>query len=99
MSPQKNFIWIKEIAKRNPHLLFVVTGKAEGFTKLDADDLKTDNLLFTGYLTDGEVKSLMQHCRAFIYPAIYVGFGIPPLEAMSCGAEVIASTATCLPEI
>ncbi len=71
----------------------------EGFTKLGADELKTDNLLFTGYLTDGEVKSLMTHCRAFIHPAIYEGFGIPPLEAMSCGAEVIVSTATCLPEI
>ena len=41
----------------------------------------------------------MQQCKAFIHPAIYEGFGIPPLEAMSCGASVIVSTATCLPEI
>ena len=41
----------------------------------------------------------MQHCRAFIHPAIYEGFGIPPLEALSCGADIIVSTATCLPEI
>lgn len=99
LSPQKNFIWIKEVAKRNPQFLFVVTGKAEGFTHLGADDLKTDNLRFTGYLSDGEIKALMQHCRAFIHPAIYEGFGIPPLEALSCGAELIVSTATCLPEI
>lgn len=99
LSPQKNFVWIKEVAKRNPSLLFVVTGKAEGFTQFGADDLKLDNLRFTGYLSDGEVKSLMAHCRAFIHPAIYEGFGIPPLEAMSCGAKVIVSTATCLPEI
>lgn len=99
LSPQKNFIWIKEVAKRNPKLLFVVTGKAEGFTQLGADKLKTDNLIFTGYLSDGEIKTLMQHCRAFIHPAIYEGFGIPPLEAMACGAQVIVSTATCLPEI
>lgn len=99
LSPQKNFIWIKEVSKRNPNLLFVVTGKAEGFTNLGADDLKTDNLLFTGYLSDGEIKALMGHCRAFIHPAIYEGFGIPPLEALSCGAELIVSTATCLPEI
>ena len=99
LSPQKNFVWIKEVAKRNPNQLFVVTGKAEGFTNLDADDLKTDNLLFTGYLSDGEIKALMGHCRAFIHPAIYEGFGIPPLEALSCGAELIVSTATCLPEI
>jgi glycosyltransferase involved in cell wall biosynthesis len=88
-----------EVAKRNPNQLFVVTGKEEGFTKLGVDKLKQDNILFTGYLTDGEIKSLMQHCKAFIHPAIYEGFGIPPLEAMSCGANVIVSTATCLPEI
>lgn len=99
LSPQKNFVWIMEVAKRNPQCQFVITGKAEGFTHLGADDLKTDNLHFTGYLKDGEIKSLMQHCRAFIHPAIYEGFGIPPLEAMSCGAELILSPATCLPEV
>ena len=41
----------------------------------------------------------MTNCKAFIHPAIYEGFGIPPLEAMSCGAPLIISTATCLPEI
>ena len=99
LSPQKNFIWIMEVAKRNPQFQFVITGKAEGFTHLGADDLKADNLHFTGYLKDGEIKSLMQHCPAFIHPAIYEGFGIPPLEALSCGAELILSTATCLPEV
>lgn len=99
LTPHKNFVWIMEVAKRNPNQLFVVTGKEEGFTKLGVDKLKQDNILFTGYLTDGEIKSLMQHCKAFIHPAIYEGFGIPPLEAMSCGANVIVSTATCLPEI
>ncbi len=99
LSPQKNFVWIMEVAKRNPHLQFIITGKAEGFTHLGAEDLKTENLHFTGYIKDGEIKSLMLHCRAFIHPAIYEGFGIPPLEALSCGAELILSPATCLPEI
>lgn len=99
LTPQKNFVWIMEVAKRNPQLQFVVTGKAEGFTKLGADNLSMKNIHFTGYLTDGEIKALMSGCRAFIHPAIYEGFGIPPLEAMSCGAEAIVSTATCLPEI
>lgn len=98
LTPQKNFIWILEVAKRNPRLQFVVTGKAEGFTKLGGE-LKTNNIHFTGYLTDGEIKALMAGCRAFIHPAIYEGFGITPLEALSCGAELIVSNATCLPEI
>ncbi|OUN78196.1 glycosyltransferase family 1 protein [Bacteroides sp. An51A] len=99
LTPQKNFIWIREVAKNNPQKQFVICGSAEGFTKLGERELKTDNLYFTGYLTDGEIKALMSNCRAFIHPAIYEGFGIPPLEAMSCGAELIISTATCLPEI
>lgn len=41
----------------------------------------------------------MSECKAFIHPAIYEGFGIPPIESLSCGAKLIVSTATCLPEI
>lgn len=98
LTPQKNFVWILEVAKRNPQLQFLVTGKAEGFTKLGGT-MKSNNIHFTGYLTDGEIKALMSGCRAFIHPAIYEGFGITPLEALSCGADLIVSTATCLPEI
>lgn len=99
LSPQKNFIWTKKVAQINPQSLFVVTGKAEGFTRLGFDDLKTNNIIFTGYLSDEEMKCLMQNCKAFIHPAIYEGFGIPPLEALACGAQVIVSNSTCLPEI
>jgi len=99
LSPQKNFVWVKEVAIRNPQKLFVVTGKAEGFTSFGIDQMETENIKFTGYLSDREIKSLMQHCNAFIHPAIYEGFGIPPLEALSCGARLIISTSTCLPEI
>ena len=41
----------------------------------------------------------MKGCRAFIHPAVYEGFGIPPIEALSCGAELIISNTTCLPEV
>ncbi len=99
LSPQKNFVWVKEVAKRNPGKKFIIVGKAEGFTKLGAEDLQESNLHFTGYLSDGEIKSLMKGCRAFIHPAVYEGFGIPPIEALSCGAELIVSTAACLPEV
>lgn len=99
LSPQKNFIWVKEVAKRNLEKKFLIVGRAEGFTKLGIDDLQGSNLLFTGYLTDGEIKSLMKGCRAFIHPAVYEGFGIPPIEALSCGTELMVSTAACLPEV
>jgi glycosyltransferase involved in cell wall biosynthesis len=44
-----------------------------------------------GYLSDEDLRALYSSCRAFIYPSIYEGFGLPPLEAMACGAPVIAS--------
>ena len=99
LSPQKNFIWITEVAKRNPNQQFVICGKSENISEFNEDTLKNGNIFFTGYISDSQVKALMKGCRAFIHPAVYEGFGIPPLEAMSCGAQVIASNATCLPEL
>lgn len=99
LSPQKNFKWILEVAKRNPDKQFVVCGGVEGYSNLNELALKDDNVFFTGYVTDGQMKSLMSQCQTFVHPAIYEGFGIPPLEALSCGASLILSTATCLPEV
>jgi glycosyltransferase involved in cell wall biosynthesis len=45
----------------------------------------------TGYLTDEELCALYSSCRLFVYPSLYEGFGLPPLEAMACGAPVVAS--------
>jgi glycosyltransferase involved in cell wall biosynthesis len=48
-------------------------------------------VLLTGYLGDADLCALYSSCRVFVYPSIYEGFGLPPLEAMACGAPVIAS--------
>ena len=50
-----------------------------------------DRLLLTGYLSDEDLCALYSSCKVFVYPSIYEGFGLPPLEAMACGAPVIAS--------
>lgn len=55
-------------------------------------------ILLTDYLHDGDLRALYSSCRAFIYPSIYEGFGLPPLEAMACGAPVIASRIASLEE-
>lgn len=99
LAPQKNFGWIKEVAKRNPAKQFVICGKQEKISDFGTAELKLSNLFFTGYISDGQVKSLMNHCKAFLHPAKYEGFGIPPLEALSCGSKLIISNATCLPEL
>jgi glycosyltransferase involved in cell wall biosynthesis len=50
-----------------------------------------DSIVLTDYLHDDDLQALYSSCRAFIYPSIYEGFGLPPLEAMACGAPVIVS--------
>jgi len=46
---------------------------------------------FTGYVSDADLAALYSSCRVCVYPSLYEGFGLPPLEAMSCGAPVITS--------
>lgn len=97
MSIMKNTKWVYEVAKRNPDSLFVLAGAKSKGTGNSFEQL--NNVIALGFVSDVEVKELLKHCRAFIYPSIYDGFGIPPLEALSQGAEVICSNAACLPEV
>jgi glycosyltransferase involved in cell wall biosynthesis len=46
---------------------------------------------FTGYVSDEDLRALYSSCIAFVYPSLYEGFGLPPLEAAACGAAVVAS--------
>ena len=57
-----------------------------------------EHLRLTGYLDDKELRALYSSCKAFIYPSLYEGFGLPPLEAMACGAPVVASRIPALQE-
>lgn len=52
----------------------------------------------TGYVTRERLRELYRGARAFVYPSRYEGFGIPPLEAMACGAPVIATRTGAIPE-
>ena len=57
-----------------------------------------ERLRLTGYLPDQDLCALYSSCRVFIYPSVYEGFGLPPLEAMACGAPVIAGRIAALQE-
>jgi glycosyltransferase involved in cell wall biosynthesis len=56
-------------------------------------------LKYVGYVSEADLPLLYGICKVFIYPSLYEGFGLPVLEAMQCGAAVIASDATSLPEV
>lgn len=94
---QKNFKWILEMAKRNPDRLFLMAGTVEEWQK--NEEVEAANIRHLGFVSDEETKSLMEGARAFLFPSYYEGFGIPPLEALSCGAKIIISNTSCLPEI
>jgi glycosyltransferase involved in cell wall biosynthesis len=53
----------------------------------------------TGYVIDEDLASLYRGALAFVYPSLYEGFGLPPLEAMQCGTPVITSNTSALPEV
>lgn len=64
----------------------------------DLEKLGSGKAIFV-QATDSELSWLFQNCRAFVFPSLYEGFGIPPLEALNCGARVIASSASAMPEV
>lgn len=101
LAKNKNFNWIIEVAKRNPNLKFAVAGNNElkilGNSITGSNNL--NNLFYLGYVSDDEAKMLMKNCKAFLFPSIYEGFGIPPLEALAMGTKVVCSNTSCLPEI
>lgn len=58
-----------------------------------------DDILFTGYVEEGEAPVLLAGAMAFLFPSLYEGFGIPPLEAMACGTPVLSADKASLPEV
>lgn len=99
LNPSKNFKLILDVARKMPDILFVIAGgtNSKVFNSIGIDT--PPNVEFIGYVTDEELIALYQHASVFLYPSIYEGFGIPPLEAMSCGCPVIVSDIEVFHEI
>jgi glycosyltransferase involved in cell wall biosynthesis len=58
-----------------------------------------DEVIATGYISEDDVVALYNGADAFVYPSIYEGFGLPPLEAMASGCPVITGNTSSLPEV
>ncbi len=71
----------------------------EDFLKqLEGDDFGKD-IIVTGYVPEGDLAALYTGALTMVYPSMYEGFGLPPLEAMQCGCPVICSRNSSLPEV
>lgn len=58
-----------------------------------------DSIVLTGYVPESDLPALYSGALCFVYPSFFEGFGLPPLEAMKCGAPVVVGNATSLPEV
>lgn len=61
--------------------------------------LKSEDLVFTGYVDDAALAQLFRQCSLFVFPSFHEGFGLPALEAMSCGCATIGSNRSSIPEV
>lgn len=97
----KNIELILKAAKKLKEDTFVITGEFNPkiFKGSDLNFNQMDNVIYTGYLKDEEIKTLYSNCEAFIFPSLYEGFGLPPLEARVCGANLILSDIEPLREV
>jgi len=93
----------EQIAEGNKTLQLVMAGQrgwlAQELLKEISESTFADRIKLTGYLNDEELRALYSSCRIFVYPSIYEGFGLPPLEAMACGAPVIVSCIASVVEV
>jgi glycosyltransferase involved in cell wall biosynthesis len=81
--------------------LFLVGGVNKNFASLELlkDIEQNKNIIFKGRVDDDELINLYSNATCFVYPSLYEGFGIPPLEAQACGCPVISSNVASLPEV
>jgi glycosyltransferase involved in cell wall biosynthesis len=92
----------QKLLEKHPDLGLILVGRKNAATLQNEayfDKKEYKNILFTDFIGDPQRDWLFTKCRAYVFPSLMEGFGLPPLEAMGRGAPVISSSATCLPEI
>ncbi|HEY7061965.1 MAG TPA: glycosyltransferase family 1 protein [Chloroflexota bacterium] len=106
LEPRKNVPRLLEgyalLRARGPAPPLVLAGaRGWGLTGLDARVAALglgDSVRFLGYVPTAELPLCYNAASVFVYPSLYEGFGLPPLEALACGTPVVASNASSLPE-
>lgn len=108
IEPRKNIIRLLRafdlVRKDTEHSCQLVMAGGNGwnndaiFEELGKITFRKD-VVFTGFVSDEEKVSLFENAECLVFPSVYEGFGIPPLEAMQCGCPVVCSSAASLPEV
>jgi glycosyltransferase involved in cell wall biosynthesis len=105
IEPRKNVARLVEAYSRlRDGQVKLVIGGARGwlyeeiFARVEELEL-TGDVLFPGYIPSNELPLWYNAAELFVYPSLYEGFGLPPLEAMACGTPVITSNVSSLPEV
>jgi len=108
LQPRKNLIRLVEAYSRlratgECKQKLVMVGKAhwqesQVFAAVRKYGLEGD-VIFTGYVPEKDLVLIYNAATVFVYPSLYEGFGLPPLEAMACGTPVVASRAGAIPEV
>lgn len=108
IEPRKNIVRLLRAfarakrAARLPHRLVLIGARGWKYAEVDrtlAQENLANEVMFAGYVPQDELPRWYQAADAFVYPSLYEGFGMPPLDAMASGTPVIASNAASLPEV
>ncbi len=94
MDPRKNFVRLVEAfnnVQDKSVKLYIIGMQFKAFNAPDMEKLISENVVLTGYLDDESLQQMYKNALFSVYPSLYEGFGIPPLESMSYGCPVIAS--------
>jgi glycosyltransferase involved in cell wall biosynthesis len=107
LEPRKNlpvlvqaFAWLRQHSRLNHHLV-IGGGKGWYYQTLEQQVEKLglrDQIHFPGFIPQAELPLWYNSADLFVYPSLYEGFGLPPLEAMACGVPVITTNVSSLPE-
>lgn len=106
MDPYKNIRRLiqahQQLIKAHPDLQLALPGAKDGNVQVLEQwvkDKKFKGVHFLGFVSDQQLQWLFQNTRAYVFPSLSEGFGLPGLEAMNYGAPLVSSNATCLPEV
>lgn len=90
----------KAMAHPSPGGLKLVVAGGPGQDAYAAKDWTApEGTIFTGFVSDGELRALYENAAVFAFPSETEGFGLPPIEAMHCGAPVVSARAGAMPEV